>query len=139
MENEFNELIATNPPRLVVEFERGSGGEEQFRWGVVGNLPVLTLVGYLVHVRVVLATNRADDGTLDLHPSRYCEPSALVVVLDARSKSMRFFINGCIPPDSMVGMLEVVSALLVDSRLAQQSMQQTRIVDAGGNPIRRTL
>ena len=41
----FAEVMAANPPRLVVLYQQAPDGGERFQWGVVGQIPLLSMVG----------------------------------------------------------------------------------------------
>lgn len=126
---DFAELIATNPPRIVVSFRRNHDGSEEFEWGIVGNVPVLTLIGHLVAVQRKLC---ADEYISE------CPESAFVMAWDDEEKELRHFISSDIPEEPLVGMLEVIKGVLVGSRLAQMAAaQQTRIMGPDGRPMRR--
>ncbi len=128
--HDFAEVIATNPQRLVVMFQRGVGGQEEFQWGVVGAIPILSLVGYITRVQTELVIHEP------LKHSR-CPDSALVIVYD---NGCKWFIHPDIPVDSLVGMLEMVKASLIASRMAQQlAATQTRIVGPNGQPLPKRL
>jgi len=79
----FAEVMTTNPPRLVVLFRRGEDGSEEFQWGVVGTVPVLTLIGAIVRVQAELAFRSPEP----------CEPSALVIAWDAESRKVQWFVH----------------------------------------------
>mgnify|MGYP001587427900 FL=1 len=51
----FTECMETNPPRLVVQYKHGHDGEEQFEWGIVGNMPLLSLIGRIFGIQADLS------------------------------------------------------------------------------------
>lgn len=129
--SKFSEAMATNPSRLVVLFRHDECGQEQFTWGIVGTLPTITLIGYLTRVQAGLAHRWAE-------PRQDCDQSALVVAWTDGKFS--WFVHPDIPVDSLVGMLDLIKAYLVDSKLAEQaSAAQTGLVDKNGKPILRNV
>ena len=125
----FSEVMIGNPPRFVVLFQRGHDGSEEFRWGVLGNIPILTLIGYLVHVQADIVND-------EWMPE--CDEPALVITWHEEDHSLRHFLHPDIPRDPLVGMLETIKGLLVNSRLAQHAAaQQTRLLGPDGQPMSR--
>ncbi len=124
--------IQNDTPRLVVMFRRPAPNQEQFQWGIVGKLPVLTLIGYIHRVQVELPLIEPQD-------TRYhCPESALVIVWDVDNLVFHWFVHPDIPMDSLVGMLETIKAAMVDSKLAQQVRnQQVGLLGPDGQPIKR--
>lgn len=126
----FEELIATNPPRLAIEYQRGPNNDDNFRWGVVGDVPMLTLIG---------ALSRAQQDIV--HSNGFvepCDPSTFVLAWDKEYKDFSCFVNFSIPQDSLLGMLEVIKGVLVGSRLAAQAQAVVSpIVGLDGKPLRR--
>ncbi len=127
----FAEAMATNPPRLVILFQRGGDGAEHFQWGTEKVMPALSLIGAIIRVQAELPLLEPGDERHD------CNPSALVLAWDATTRTVQWFVNKDIPIEPLVGMLEVIKASLVGSRLAQHAAaQQMRIVGPDGQPIR---
>ena len=126
----YEEVIATNPPRLVVLFQRGRDGGEQFQWGVVGGIPVLTMVGYIARVQAdLIAGGWVPECTHDV--------PALVIAWDAQHRELSHFVHPDIPTDSLVGMLEMVKSMLVASRMGQHTAaQKVEILGPDGKPMR---
>lgn len=118
--------IHQNTPRLVVEFIRPQPNQEQFRWGVVGSLPLLTLIGYIVRVQAELAFRKPEE----------CDKMALVIAWDAELNLFDYVVDPRIPVDSLVGMLETIKLQLIGSQAAQ-SMQGdgVGIFGADGRPL----
>lgn len=107
--SKFEDLRA-DTPRLVVEFERGADGTEQFKWGIVGSLPRLTLIGYVGRVQA----------ELQFRCALSCPQMALVIAWDDRRRAFSYFVHPDVPVDSLVGMLEVAKQSLVMSQLEAQ-------------------
>ena len=131
----FAEVMSTNPPRLVVMFRRGVGGEEQFQWGVVSSIPILSLIGAIIEVQTDLSRGEWIPECDSDPPGDH--PPSLVIAWDAVEGEFLQFVNRDIPRRPLVGMLETIKAMLVDSRLAQNAAaQQTRILGVDGQPMR---
>lgn len=118
----FTEYIERhNPPRLVVRFQLDPAGNEQFEWGVVGDIPVLSLIGHVSRVQAGLCGGEwlpEADGV-----------AALVVTYDTAARSFRTFSARDIPAGPLAGMLEVIKSLLVGSRMAQHAgANRTRVL-----------
>lgn len=123
----FAEAITTNPPRLVVLFQEGVDGREQFQWGVVGNIPILTLIGAISRIQGELAFRAAEP----------CDKTAFVLAWDAEDKTTSWFVHPSIPTDPLVGMLETIKEALVVSRLGQcAAAQRVQVLGPDGNPMR---
>jgi len=128
----FKETMATDPPRMVVLFRYGGDGAEQYQWGVVKFIPVLSLIGAIIRVQNELVNGEW------LPQSTEGEP-ALVITWDEATKEFSHFLHAEIPTDSLVGMLETIKSMLVDSRIAQHTAAQRiqpRILGPNGQPIR---
>jgi hypothetical protein len=127
MMSKFSDTVKQDTPRLVVMYN-GDGGQERFQWGMVGQLPVLTLIGYMTRVQAELAFRTPDE----------CDQVALVIAWDGSARRFDYFVHDDIPVDSLVGMLEMIKAALIGSRVAQQAKdEQIGLYDATGQPIRR--
>lgn len=125
---DFAELMQTNPPRMVVMFNRAQDGSEQFQWGVVGAIPILTLIGHIVQVQ-------ADMCAGDWIPECDEQP-ALVIVWNNEDRTLSHYKHPDIPAAPLVGMLETIKTMLVDSRMAQHAAAN-RILGPDARPIPR--
>ena len=126
--SKFIDTMKSDPPRMVVLFRYGSNGNEEFQWGVVSSIPILTLIGHIKRVQVEL---------IEAAPIMACDQQALVITWDVKARQFWDFVHPDIPVDPLVGMLETIKGALVDSRLAQQAAaQRTRIVGPDGQPVR---
>jgi hypothetical protein len=134
--------IKQDTPRLVVMFHRPAPDQERFQWGIVGKLPILSLIGYLTRVQNELPLLEPGD---ERHA---CPQSALVItwgpdpgakdVVEYQKYGFNYFVHHDIPVDSLVGMMETIKAAMVGSQLAQQARdQQVGIVGPDGHPMRR--
>lgn len=122
----MNELINTmnqDTPRLVVEFTRPAPDQEQFKWGIVGKLPALTLVGFIVRVQAELAFRKPEE----------CDKMALVVAWDAEENRFEYVVDPRIPIDSLVGMLETIKLSLIG--IAQVKDDKIGMFGADGRPL----
>ncbi len=131
--SKFSEAMLSNPPRLVVLYQR-EGGADRFQWGLVGSAPILTLVGYLVRVQAEILADRL------FGSDEECDESALVVSWDAANGEFSWFVHPDIPVEPLAGMLELVKAYLVERQvregmLSQAAAMQTGLVGADGRPI----
>lgn len=130
----FAEVMESNPPRVVVKFQRGPLGQEQFAWGVVGTAPIFTTIGYISRVQLQLL-----DGCPNPSPGGY-NPGELVIVYDGTKFS--HYIDPEIPVESLVGMLENIKALMTASllehgaRKQQANGRRSGIVGPDGQPMR---
>lgn len=130
--SDFSELMATNPPRLVVLFHQEPGGNEQFKWGIAGTMPVANLIGAITIVQTLLVSGEWVPETDD--------QQALVITWDAEPRRFSFYMHPNTPTEAMAGMLEVIKAMLVASKVAQQyAANQTPILGPTGQPMRRSI
>lgn len=130
--NTFAEIMASNPPRLVVLFRRGGDGGEQFQWGIVGSIPILTLIG---HIHLAQTALVQEEGFMTPDPNA----CAFILTWDAERRGMHHFLHPDIPEVPLAGMLETIKSALVMSRMGQMmAAQQTRspaILGPNGVPI----
>lgn len=124
---EFAEAMQNNPPRLVVLWKK-ERETDLFQWGIVGNVPALSLIGAIVNAQARLVTGD--------FMVKECSEQALAIVF--KDDVVHYFVHHIIPVDPLIGMLETIKAALVGSRMAQHALaQQTPIVGPDGKPIRR--
>ncbi len=117
--------IKQDTPRLVVRFQR-RGKEQLFEWGVVGAVPLLTLIGAVGRVQGELAFKAGEE----------CPDSALCVAFFEGGSA--WFVHQDIPTDALLGMLEVIKATLVATQAAQNAgAKLVPILGPDGQPIRR--
>ena len=126
----FNDVVRADTPRLVVMYRRDERGQEQFQWGMVGSMPLMTLIGYIVRVQGEMCLAEPSDG-------RECPQPALVVAWDAPSGGFEWFVSPDMPTDATVGMLETGKVTLLGTHLARQAANQQVILGPDGNPVRR--
>ncbi len=135
--SKFTELVTQDTPRLVVMFKRPAPGQEQYQWGMVGRIPLLSLIGHLGRVQAELALLEPGDPRFDIPESALC----LAFVRGSQQPEdwcFQWWVHQDIPRDSLAGMLETIKAALVDSQMAQQARnQQVGLLGPDGSPMRR--
>lgn len=136
--SDFSERMKADPPRLVVLFRRGPDGSEQFEWGVVGKMPIITLIGAVIRAQARLVVEPP------LWPTE-CDEDALVVMWDEAARDVHTYAHPNTPALPMAGMLETIKAALVGSLIASKQQLQAartvqeakhRIVGPNGRPLR---
>lgn len=126
--SKFDETVRQDTPRLVVTFQR-QGDKELYQWGVVGAIPVLSLIGVIVRVQAELAFRSPDE----------CPEMALVITWDEGTHKFSWFVHQDIPVDSLVGMLETIKATIVATHVARVAASQQvvhRLLGPDGQPMR---
>lgn len=124
------ELLVDNPPRLVVQHSTTTSGEDNYQWGVVNQVPVLHIIGALTRAQ-------ADLCNCEWMPELDDE-QAFVITYDPQTKTTEFYRHPAIPQESLVGMLEIIKAMLVGGRVAQSmASRQTMILGPDGGPMPR--
>lgn len=121
----FEYHVKQDTPRLIIEYQRSEAGEDRFQWGIVGSIPVLAIIGYIVQVQHDIASEWAE-------PRNECPKQALVVALVGGE--FMWWVGKEIPRDALVGMLEVVKAAIVGGRLGQAAASQ-RVLWPDGRPF----
>jgi hypothetical protein len=129
----FTEIMSKNLPRLVVLFQLDEDGADRFQWGIVGDIPILTLIG-----RLVTSQSRLSNGAW--LPKCDTPQPAFVIAWDEETRVMSHFIHKDIPTEPLVGMLETIKAMLVDSRLAQHAAaQRVQLLGPNGEAVRQIV
>ena len=111
----LEDVVQQDTPRLVVEYD-----DNRLKWGIVGNIPFLPLVGYLARVQ----------SDLFFRTPKTCVPSALIVVYDG--KDFDYFLHPTIPINSLVGMLEAIKSALLQAIQAANEMQRNSGINLYG-------
>lgn len=122
----FTNTVKEDTPRLVVMFKR-EGDKEQFQWGMVGTIPLLSLIGAIIHVQ----------NNMDYEGNDECPEPALVIAWHNPTCTFDWFMHPATPIDSMRGMLETIKAAIVGSRAGQQTVAQQVLLGPDGQPMRR--
>lgn len=125
----FSDVMQSNPPRLVVLYQRANDGTDHFQWGIVGSLPVLGLIASVCRAQYELLEEK-------YIPECEGETPALVITWDVVDKFSSFWLHTDVPTEPLLGMLEVIKATLVTGRLGQQAAAQ-RILGPDGQPWRK--
>lgn len=129
MSKTLAEVLENNPPRLVILY-RVIGDGEQFQWGVVGNMPLLSVIGRIAGIQ-------SDMVCEEYLPECDQDGVALVITYDEGSRTMQHFVNYDAPREPLIGMLETIKSMLVDSRMGQHAAsQKVQILGPDGRPIR---
>ena len=126
----FSDVMTPTTPHMVVYFSQSADGAEQFNWGVGGKIPILSLIGAIVGIQ-------RDISSGNWLPEPESEGPALVCAYHQDTGDFTPFLSADIPRYSLMGMLETIKSLLIDSRMAQHmAAQQTRILGVDGQPMR---
>lgn len=122
---DFAELMQTNPPRMVVLFNRAPDGQEQFQWGMVGSIPILAMIG------------KIDEVKFHLHAGSFipeCEQCALIIAVEPGGEIVTY-LNGDIPRLSLAGILDVARTVIINQFLANAN--KSPVLGPNGMPLKR--
>lgn len=140
----FDEDTMSNMPRLVIEYQRGPNNEDNFKWGMAGNINPLYLIGTLERIITTINTSRPDPSSnrLDLYEDHYFDKQGLLVVYDENLRVFTWWIGKDIPADALVGMIviirEIITGTVINQMATAQQQQEVKILDPRtGMPIRR--
>lgn len=131
--SKFQQVMEKKPPHVIVKYIRGETREQdQYSYGVHGSIPLAQLVGYIIRVQAELVFRNPDP----------CDEGLCVIAFDPHTNKMQWFVDSKIPVDPLVGTLELVKCILIDSQMASimeatQKRVQTGLVAANGTPILR--
>ena len=129
----LNDIAQMKKPHLLVMFKM-EDGNEMFQWGVAGEPPLGSLVGYITKVQHDLVISPR------IYSWNHCEDPVLVIVWDVESKEFTWYFNPDVPVYPIAGMLEFIKATLVATQMARlAAAQQVRpaILDPNGKPFRQ--
>lgn len=132
--SKFQQVMAKNPPHVAVKYVRGETREQdQYSYGVVGSMPLSQLIGFIVRVQAELAFRNPEP----------CVDNLCIIAFDPATNKMQWFVDSKIPVDALVGTLEMIKCVLVDSQMssmmeAAQKRVQTGLVSSDGKPILRS-
>ena len=126
----LEQLVQAGAPQFRVMFQLGSDGQEQFQWGMTKNaMPVLSAIGALVRAVAELPLLEPGDARHSITEQHF------VLAWDAATRATYWFLGPDIPLDPLLGILETIKGLLVDSQLAQRAASnQTRLFGPDGTP-----
>ncbi len=125
--SKFTETVTQETPRLVVMFQR-DGENEMFSWGIVGKIPLLSLIGAIVETQVELFV---------VEWAEKCPESSLVIAYDEATRKFQWFIGPDIPTHPLVGMLDTIRITLATTHVARQQAAQQVVLGLDGRPFRR--
>lgn len=125
--SKFEENVNQHTPRLVVTF-KSVRGNETFQWGIVGNIPMLTIIGAIARVQQELFT---------VLSSNMCPEPALVITWDEKERTTDWYIHSNVPLEPLAGMLELIKAGLVASHMARGAAMASKgaILGPDGRPM----
>lgn len=123
----FDATVNNDTPRLVVLMDIKPNGEERFQWGVVHNIPLLSLIGSVTELQFKM--------TSDEWINKCPQVAAVIAWIDGK---FEYFAHPTIITSACVGMLEIIKSTLVDTQLARRAAnQQIILADSNGRPINR--
>lgn len=135
--SKYSEVVKEDTPRLIVKFRIHEDGKDDYEWGVIGQIPLLQLVGAVLDVQAEMCESVG--WQLEVK-GKTCPDQQLVIVYDKSLFS--WFVHRDYPKYGMLGMLDIIRATLVDTIRATQAQQQQAqprlIVPATLNPLLRT-
>lgn len=120
--------IKQDTPRLVVEYQINDSGEDRFRWGVVGSVPLLTLIGFMSRVQWELMSRQSSSERFDF--------SERALVITFMGGKFDYLVHSDIPTDPLVGMLEQIKLTLAASQV-QPPPDKIDLFGADGRPMYR--
>jgi hypothetical protein len=123
--NKLDELMQKGAPHLVIMYNNRDG-KEHFQWGINGSIPVLTLLGAIIRIQAEVSFRSPEE----------CQDRALVIVWDVENRKVEWFAHPSILGDSIIGMLETVKNVILNTHNARQaSNQQVRLLGPDGKPF----
>ena len=127
----YTDAITSDPPRFAVFYGKDASGEDNYEWGMRGKIPVLQLIGAIGSVQTQL---QAGEWMAECEHER----PALILMYVREEGEFAVFKHPDIPALSLCGMLEVIKALIVASKVAQQNAaNQFNLCGPDGKPMRR--
>lgn len=120
--SKFSETVTESTPRLEVRYKL-IDGNDQYEWGIVSNIPLLSLIGGITRSQVELhACDRQPD------QNNRCAESKFILAWYEEYKSFNWYVNPDIPTDSLIGMLETIKLAIVMSIQARRAAAQQYLV-----------
>lgn len=129
----YAEARRRNLPHVFVKYERADSKiKDRYSYGIVGQMPVVDLIGYIIRVQAELAFR-------DPEP---CDDCACVIVFDPGTHTMQWFVDKSIPVDALVGTLELIKFMLISNQMELMAktikeQMHTGLVNPDGKPILR--
>lgn len=122
----FADVVKQDTARIVIKCER-NGGKEQFQWGMVGKMQLLTVVGFITRTQAELITHdRSEEPCLEM----------ALVIAETGPGVFEWFIHPDMPVDSTIGMLETIKITLLGTQMAQQTANRQLLLGPNGQPMR---
>lgn len=122
----FADVVKQDTARIVIKCER-NGGKEQFQWGMVGKMQLLTVVGFITRTQAELITHDRSEEPC---------PEMALVIAETGPGVFEWFIHPDMPVDSTIGMLETIKITLLGTQMAQQTANRQLLLGPNGQPMR---
>lgn len=108
--SKYKNMLEKDLPRLFITYEAGeTRDKDKYAYGILGNIPISQLVGYIIRVQAELAFRNLE----------VCDDKQCVIMFDPRTHIMSWYVHKSIPVDALVGTLELVKCYLLDMQIAQ--------------------
>lgn len=132
------EVMAENPPRLVITYKL-KGEQQQFDWGMVGQLPMLSIIGKLVEVSSDILIGREMQQRYYDSVQYPGQPMSLVIAQGhLNSSAFVWFMHRDIPHTELIGMIETIRmGLIMQIQVQAQKERTSPLLDPNGMPIIR--
>lgn len=125
----YTKAVKTNAPRFVVEYHPTEGGQERFKWGLSGDIPLLSLLGAITTLQRRL-------GEEEFGESNYCAENVVALVWDGEKRIIPY-LNPDIPTIPLIGILEVAKLQLIGSAAPGPMPPKSNIIGPNGLPLPR--
>lgn len=125
--SKFTSTIKEDTPRLEVRYKL-IDGQDNYEWGIVGSIPMLSLLGGIIRTQVELHSSEGQPNS-----SNRCVESKFTLVWSEEGKFFRWFVNPDIPTDSLIGMLETIKLAVGMSLAARRVAAQSQLVVPQGS------
>lgn len=128
--SKFKDKVKDDTPRLEVKY-RLMEGKDEYEWGIVPSVPMLSLIGGIGHAQMNLHTCQGQ-----INEEYRCPAPSFVLAWSEESKKFDLFVHPSIPMDSLCGMLETIKSAVVLSLAARRVAAQGQIIlGPDGRPI----
>jgi hypothetical protein len=127
--SKYAEALRKNLPRMQVTYTQGETRDKDiYAWGIHTGIPTDQLIGYIVRIQAELSFRNPDKA----------DDCALVIFFDPATRKMSWFVDPIIPIDVLVGTLELIKTILIDTKIGQMAAQSaTGLIGIDGKPITR--
>lgn len=119
------EEIEQETPRLVILFD-SKDGKDVFQWGLVGSMPIMSMLGAMVRIQHLV----------DFRAAKECPQKALVIVWDEANRQTDWFLHKDAPIEALIGMIEGVKLEILGAYLSRNKVNRQNILGPDGNPMR---